>query len=492
MGGTYIAVDLGSEAGRVVAGTLDAGRADLRELHSFANRPVRTPDGLHWDVLALYAEAVAGLRNAGRAFDGHLAGIGVDGWGMDFGLIDAAGRLLGNPYSYRDSRTDLLAPEAARLVSPEELYGRTGVAAPPFSTIYQLMALGRSGDRSVDQAVALLMIPDLLHFWLCGERAAEYTSAAATGALALDGRWARDLLDRLAAPRHMLLDPTPPGTMLGCLLPAVAQECGLDATPVIAPATLDTACAVVAMPSDPSAGPHAYICCGTRSLLGLELDRPIVTEAARLAGFSNERGVAGTYHFSTAIGGLWLVDECRRTWARHGSQWDHEDLLNQAAATGSPGVLIDVEDPAFLHPDSMPEAINDQLRRTGQQEIEYAPALVRAILEGLALKYRIALARAEELSGTSVEVVHIVGAGARNHLLCQSTADACGRPVLAGPVEGTALGNILVQAIGTGEIGGLAEAHAVARASGGIFHFEPFDPGWWDAAQARLLALRRA
>jgi rhamnulokinase len=264
------------------------------------------------------------------------------------------------------------------------------------------------------------------------------------------------------------------------------------ATPLFAPATHDTACAVVAVPADPAAGPHAYLSSGTWSLLGLELREPITSEAARLAGFTNEGGVAGTYRFLTNISGLWLVQECRRAWARHGAQWDYDDLTNQAAATGSPGALIDVDDPAFLHPDSMPVAINEQLRRTGQQPIEYAPALTRAILEGLALKYRIALHQAEALSGIRTSVLHIVGGGSRNQLLCQFTADACGRHVVAGPAEGTALGNILVQAMGSGEIAGLEEARAIARASAETVVYEPYDTSWWDEAHSRLMALRQA
>ncbi|HWE61987.1 MAG TPA: rhamnulokinase family protein [Chloroflexota bacterium] len=393
-GASYVAIDLGAESGRVVVGTLEQGRVRLAEMHRFANVPVRTPDGLHWDILRLYAEILDGLRLAAQRYDAALAGIGVDSWGVDYGLIDAAGRLLGNPYSYRDARTDGMSEQAARTVSSREQYARTGIAQLPFNTIYQLMALGRSDDHSVDLAVALLMIPDLLHYWLCGERAAEYTNATTTGALGVDGTWARDLLDRLDAPSHMLLPPSPAGTRLGLVRQAVRDACNLAAVPVYLPATHDTGCAVVAVPADQQMGTHAYISCGTWSLLGLELDQPILSDEARRAGFTNEGGVAGTYRFLTNISGLWLVQECRRAWARHGVSWEYEDLANQAATVPTPNVVFDVDDALFLHPEDMPEAINTVLARTGQQPITYAPELIRAVLENLALKYRVQLERA--------------------------------------------------------------------------------------------------
>lgn len=488
-GTSYAAVDLGAESGRVVVGTLRDGRVDLEEIHRFPNVPVRLPDGLHWDVLRLYAEILDGLRLAGRRFGDGLAGIGVDSWAVDYGLVDDAGRLLGNPYSYRDARTDGMRERAAAIVSPDEQYARTGIAQLPFNTLYQLMALGRSGEASVSHAASLLMIPDLIHFWLCGERAAEYTNATTTGALGVDGAWARDLLDRLGAPSHMLLDPVPAGTRLGTLRRAVQDGCDLGAVPLYLPATHDTGSAVVAVPAAGDAGGHAYISCGTWSLLGLELDHPIAGRDARRAGFTNEGGVAGTFRFLTNISGLWLLQECRRAWARHGVSWDYGDLSSRAAAVPSPDVVFDVDDPGFLHPQDMPSAINEALGRTGQGPIAHAPDLARAILENLALKYRVQLARAERLAGTRVSAIHMLGGGARNDLLCQLTADACDRAVVAGPAEATALGNVLVQAMGAGQIGGLRQAHEVARASAALRTYEPRPLPWWDDAAGRLETL---
>ncbi len=489
---TYIAIDLGAESGRVIAGTLDAGRVHLEELHRFANAPARTPDGLHWDALRLYQEALVGLRVAGQRYGQDLAGIGVDAWAVDYGLLDDGGRLLGNPYHYRDGRTDGVREEVARVVSPAAQYARTGIAQLPFNTLYQLVAQQRAGDRALELARSLLMMPDLLHYWLCGERATEYTNATSTGMLGVDGVWAHDLLARLDAPAHMLLSPSQPGTTLGPVREAVRAECRLGAVPVILPATHDTACAVVAVPTEGGNGGYAYISSGTWSLLGLELSRPILGEEVRLAGFTNEGGVGGTYRFLTNIMGLWLVQECRRAWARAGHDRGYEELTADAAAAPSPGVVIDVDDPAFLHPDDMPAAIAGHLRGTGQDPgvVGDPIRLVRAVLEGLALAYRAALERAERLAGVRVVTIHVVGGGARNALLCQLTADACQRPVLAGPVEATALGNVLAQARGAGEIRDLAEAHDVARRSTHAALYESRDAGAWDERAARLQALQ--
>jgi rhamnulokinase len=492
----FVAIDLGAESGRVIVGTLDGEQVMLEQMHRFANAPVRTPDGLHWDVLRIYTEAIDGLRAAARKFGDRIRSIGVDSWGVDYGLIDAGGRLLSAPYHYRDARTDGIDAEVAQQVPPAEQYARTGIAQLSINTLYQLAAQRRTQDGTLDLARSLLMIPDLFHYWLTGLRAAEHTIASTSGALDVDGRWAADILARLDLPVDVFLNVSSPGTVLGDLRAAVRDECGLGSARVILPAGHDTACAVAAVPSQ-RGGNHAYISSGTWSLLGLELDHPILSEDARLAGFTNERGVglkpagrAGTYRFLVNIMGLWLVQECRRSWARQGREWSYEELTAQAAATPSPGLLIDVDDPAFLHPDDMPAAIAAQLERTGQDPTIREPATVRAVLEGLALSYRLALERAERLSGMGVETIHVVGGGSRNGLLCQLTADACRRLVLAGPVEATALGNILVQAMGLGEISDLAEVHGVARSSADLTAYEPRPDIGWEERAARLQELR--
>jgi len=489
----YVAVDLGAESGRVIVGTLRDGRVDLEEAYRFANSPVRTPDGLHWDILRLYSEILHGLRTAAHRAAGIIAGVGIDSWAVDYGLLDASGRLLGNPYHYRDTRTDGIAAEAAGRVPASEQYAQTGIAQLPFNTLYQLLAQARAGDRALEVAQTLLLIPDLLHYWLTGLRATERTNASTTGLLAVDGHWATDLLARFNLPDHIFLPPMSAGTVLGELRPAVREECGLGATRVILPGTHDTASAVVAVPATPQQTGlrHAYISSGTWSLLGLELDTPILSEEARLAGFTNERGVAGVYRFLTNIMGLWLLQECRRSWTRLGQEWSYEELTIRAAAEPSPGVVIDVSDPSFLHPDDMLVSIAQQIKRTAQAPLSRPAVLTRAILEGLALAYRMSLEQAEQLAGKRVAVIHVVGGGARNPLLCQLTADASQRPVVAGPVEATALGNVLVQAMGMGELANLEEAHAVARRSSDLTAYEPGVVGDWDEHAARLRATRK-
>jgi len=491
--GAFVAVDLGAESGRVMVGTLTGDRVRFEQVHRFANLPARTPDGLHWNVLGLYSEILQGLRQAASHYGDAIAGIGVDAWAVDYALVDAAGRLLGNPYHYRDARTDGVPETVAQRVSPAEQFARTGIAQLPFNTLYQLFAQRQTGDRTLDLAESLLMIPDLLHYWLTGIQATERTNASTTGALGVDGRWASDLLARLDLPAHILLPPMEPGSVLGELCLAVQEETGLGPIRTILPATHDTASAVVAVPAVQAPGTsHAYISSGTWSLLGLELYHPILSEEARLAGFTHEGGVGGTYRFLTNIMGLWLVQECRRFWARRGREWSYEELTEQAADEPSPGAVLDVDDLDFLHPEEMPAAIAQYLQRTGQPVVEQPVAVVRLILEGLALAYREALDRAEHLAGVRVDAVHVVGGGARNGLLCQLTADACRRPVVAGPMEATALGNVLAQAMGMGAVRDLAEARAIARRSVDLVTYEPGEAGDWDERAARLCALRGA
>ncbi len=479
----YAAVDLGAESGRVLAGAFDGERMALQEVHRFANTPVRTVDGLHWDVLHLYAETLAGLR-AARAAGGPLQSMGIDSWAADHALLDDGGRVLGEPHHYRDARTDGMIAEAARRVAPEVQFARTGKAQLPFDTVYQLLAMRLRADRRLDLAARLLMIPDLLHYWLSGEGTTEYTNATTTGMLGIDGAWATDLIEQLGLPAGILCNPVPPGTRLGTLRAAVCDEQGVDPMAVVAPGTHDTASAVFAVPHT-TREPWAYISSGTWSLLGLELPDAVTSEAARRAGFTNEGGLGRTFRFLTNIAGLWLLQECRRAWLRTGNNTGYEQLTAAAAAARPTGVVIDVDDPAFLHPTDMPAALAAHLARTGQPTNTDPVWLARAIFEGLALRYRGALEQAEALAGVRVEVVHVVGGGSRNALLCQMTADACGRPVLAGPAEATALGNLLAQAVGRGELRDAAEARLVAGRSAPVTAYAPQDRAYWDEMAGR-------
>jgi rhamnulokinase len=421
------AADFGASSGRVIVGTVGADSLSIEECHRFPNRPVRTAGTLHWDILFLYQELLDGLKKAGR-----VDGIGIDSWAVDYGLLDADGALLGNPVHYRDTRTDGAAANLERL-GARELYATTGLQFLPFNTIHQLAA-----ERRLDVARRLLLVPDLLAYWLTGVEGAEVTNASTTQLLDVRTRaWATPLMDRIGVDPALFPELREPGTVIG------PTE---DGTPVIAVGSHDTASAVVGVPAANER--FAYISCGTWSLVGVELDRPILTEASRKANFTNELGVDGTVRYLRNVMGLWLLQECLREWGA-----DTAALLAEAARRPREAV-IDPDDPTFLRPDDMPARIADACRRTDQPIPTDRPGIVRCIVDSLAAAHSRTVEQAQELSGTTVDVVHIVGGGAQNTLLCQLTANACGLPVVAGPVEATALGNVLVQARTLGAIAG--------------------------------------
>jgi sugar (pentulose or hexulose) kinase len=440
------AADFGAASGRVIVGEVSADTVVLRECHRFANRPVRVAGTLHWDILSLYQEMLDGLKLAGP-----VDGIGIDSWAVDYGLLDASGALLGNPVHYRDERTSGAKENLERL-GARELYATTGLQFLPFNTIHQLAA-----ERRLGMAHRLLLVPDLLAYWLTGEQGAEVTNASTTQLLDVRTRtWATGLIEKVGADPALFPKLREPGTVIGTA----------DGTPVIAVGSHDTASAVMGVPA--ANDRFAYISCGTWSLVGVELDRPVLTEASRAANFTNELGVDGTVRYLRNVMGLWLLQECVREWGA-----DTADLLREAA--GRPrGAVIDPDEPVFLPPGDMPARIVDACRRTGQPVPADRPAIVRCIVDSLADAHRRAVEEAQELSGTEVDVVHVVGGGARNSLLCQLTADACGLPVLAGPVEATALGNVLVQARALGAVDGdLAQLRSLIRGSEQVVRYEP-------------------
>lgn len=454
-GTTYAAVDLGASGGRVLAGRLEAGRLVTHEAGRFPNRPVRTGGRLHWDVLALWAGVRDGLRTTGREH-GPVGSVGIATWAVDYGLLDADGELLGNPVHYRDGRTAGAAESFARLLDPAAHYAATGTQVQPFNTVYQLLAAAGSAPlRSADR---LLLVPDLLGHWLSGAEATEVTNASTTGMLdPATRRWSPAVLDALANSaagdvRRLLAPLVEPGTVLGPVLPDLAADLRLGGALHVAVGSHDTASAVVAVPLGDA--PAAWISCGTWSLVGVELSAPVVTEAGRAANFTNELGVAGTVRYLRNVAGLWLLQESLRAWADVGTPQDLEALLAGAAAVPALRTVVDVDDPAFAPPGDMPARLRDAARRTGQPEPEHPAEVVRCVLDSLALAYRRAVRQAATLSGRAVEVVHVVGGGARNALLCRLTADATGLPVVAGPVEATAAGNLLTQALALGELPG--------------------------------------
>lgn len=481
---TLAAVDLGASSGRVVVGRVGPQILDLHEVNRFPNRPVRTSGTLHWDVLDLYRGALGGLHAAGRAAGG-LDSIGIDSWAVDYGLLDADGELLGNPVHYRDSRSAAGVPWVHERVDAAELFAINGLQHLPFNTVFQLAAA--RATAALQAARSMLLIPDLLVHWLTGSVGAELTNASTTGLLdASTRKWSTDLQTRLDLRPELFPQIWQPGETTGMLLPDVAVELGLSPTvPVTAVGSHDTASAVVGVPAQ--ASDFAYISCGTWSLIGVELDAPVLTENARTTGFSNELGVDGTVRHLRNVMGLWLLQESLRTWDAAGLTTDLRELLAAAALVPALITVIDPDDPRFLPPGDVPARIADLCRETQQRPPADQAETVRCILDSLALAYRAAISDAQQLSNRTVSVIHVVGGGARNELLCQLTSNACGLPVIAGPVEAATVGNLVVQARAGGAIsGGLAELRSLVRATHQVRTYIP-DGGQrlWRAAAAR-------
>ncbi|WP_419096164.1 rhamnulokinase [Streptomyces sp. B6(2022)] len=485
----FAAVDLGATSGRVIVGRVGPENLDLTEVHRFPNTPVRLPDGLRWDVLALFQGILDGLREASRS--GGVASIGVDTWAVDYGLLDSDGALLGHPFHYRDSRTDRAAARVWTKVDPEELYGITGLQHLSFNTVFQLAACEGTVQRNA--ARTLLLMPDLLIHWLTGSLGAEETNASTTGLFdARSASWSKTLLKRLSLDPKLLPPLRAPGDPAGTLLPHVAAYTGLDPhTPITTVASHDTASAIAAVPAtEPD---FAYISCGTWSLAGLELDAPVLSEASRAANFTNERGIDGTVRYLRNIMGMWLLEECRRTWDKNNLTTHIPTLLADAARAEPFASIVDPDAPEFLAPGDMPARIREHCARTGQRVPESQGAVVRCILESLALAHRRTLRRAAELAGRDITRVHLVGGGSRNDLLCQLTADATGLPVVAGPTEATALGNILVQARAAGLVGDLADMRRLIASTQHLRHYTPRgERAAWDSAAALLDSAMRS
>jgi rhamnulokinase len=480
---TVAAIDLGASGGRVMAGRVGPGILELREAHRFPNLPVRIGGTLHWDILGLYREVVDGLR---AAADGcELASAGIDSWGVDYGLIDSGGALLGNPVHYRDRRTEGAVERVLARIPARELYAVTGIQQLPFNTVCQLVAA--EGTPQLRAAATLLLIPDLLGYWLTGSAGAEITNASTTQLLDVRERtWSRPLIERAGIAPGIFPALRRPGEVVGELLPEVAAGAGLPSgLPVVAVGSHDTASAVAGVPAQGEN--FAYISCGTWSLVGMELDRPVLTEASRAANFSNETGVDGTVRYLRNVAGLWLLQESLRTWAADGAA-DLDDLLATAARLPALRGVIDADDPALVAPGDMPARIAAACAALGQSPPGSRAETVRCILDSLALAHRRALLDVQELSGRHADTVHLVGGGARNELLCQLTADACGLPLVAGPVEASAVGNILVQARALGVApGDLAGLRGLVRASSRLRRFQPEGlPDRWRAAARRL------
>jgi rhamnulokinase len=484
-----IAVDIGASGGRVLCGAFDGQRIALSELHRFGNEPITLDGTLYWDALQLWQSVLHGVQRYAHARGSAPAGIGVDTWGVDFGLLDRAGRLLANPVAYRDARTRGAFEAVLARLGREAIFARTGIQFMPINTIYQLASMVISDDPWLPAAQHLLLMPDLLHYWLTGRIAAERTNASTTQLLDVHrGVWADDLIDALAIPRRLFPELITAGSVVAPLRAALAAHLGLRAgVPVIATGTHDTANAVVAVPG--LDGHSAFISSGTWSLIGVETHQPIVDAAALALNVTNEGGVAGTTRLLKNVMGLWLLQECRRHWQRAGADHRWEDILAAAAAAPAFASLVDPDAPEFLAPADMPAALRAFCARTGQPLPDGVGALARCCLESLALKYCVVLDGLERLTGRSIRVLRIVGGGSQNALLNQFTANAAARPVVAGPVEATALGNVVMQAIALGAIPDVAAGRSILGDSLPLATYEPRDRDAWLAARARFAAL---
>ncbi len=471
----YIGIDLGAESGRVMAGLWDGARMRLEELHRFANGPVSLADTLRWNVLALWSEIQNGLRIAAKKFGGAIVSIGVDTWGVDFVLIDKNGEMLGNPHHYRDSRTRGVMDRAFQRAPRAEIFEQTGLQFMELNTLYQLIAVQESNPALLEAADTLLFMPDFFHWALCGSRTAEFTIASTSQCLHPVRRdWSFELLEKFRIPGKMFPKLVPPGTELGVVRQSLRAQTGLGLVKVVAPPSHDTASAVAGTPSAQTGKSNwAYISSGTWSLMGVETRNALLSERVLKLNLTNEGGIDGTYRVLKNIAGLWLVQQCKRSFERQGRHFDYAELTRLAAAAPATGATIDTDDARFLNPPCMAEAIQTFCRERGKPVPETEGAIIRCALESVAVKYSAVLAGLEEAAGNRIDVIHIVGGGSRNQLLNQLAANACRRPVIAGPVEATVLGNLLVQARAQGELSSLSQIRETVRASADVERFDP-------------------
>jgi rhamnulokinase len=483
----FLALDLGASSGRAVVGRFDGERLALEEAHRFANGPVRLPtasgSSIHWDSLGQFSEVKAGIAKGAECCGGDLVSVGIDTWGVDYGLLDAQGELLGNAFHYRDERTLGTIDQVFSIVPREEVFRRTGIQFMDLNTLFQLFAA--RGSAALQQAKRLLFTPDLFHYWLSGHAVNEYTIASTSQCLEPFTRtWAVDLLRRLDIPSDIFGEIVQPGTVLGPLLPWVAEETAAPAVKLVAVGCHDTASAVAAVPVE--GDDRAFVSSGTWSILGVESPTPVVNSRALQFNFTNEGGVCNTIRLMKNITGLWIIQECRRQWALEGVKLTWNEIVGLAKAAPPFASVIDVDAPDFSRPGDMPARIAAFCRRTGQTPPADRGSVARTVFEGLALKYLRILQMTEQLTGKKTDALNIVGGGTQNRLLSQFAANAIGRPVITGPIEATAAGNILMQMLAMGAIASLDEGRAIIRRSFPVETFEPQDVGAWDAAYQRL------
>lgn len=483
-----LAFDYGASSGRAMAGIYDGQILKLEELHRFANEPVLINGSLNWDILRLYHEMKQGIAKCKKSVNYEISSIGIDTWGVDFGLLDASGRLLGNPFHYRDANTEGILDEAFKMVPSAEIYRQTGIQFMEFNSLFQLLSMKLRGMPILDKAKTLLFTPDLLRYFLTGEKSTEYTIASTSQMLnATNGGWALELLDKFGIPTDILTPIVDAGTVAGKLSEGVAGELGTGRIPVVAVAEHDTASAVVSVPA--LEGSYAYLSSGTWSLLGVEAPSPVINDATFKLNYTNEGGFGRKTRLLKNIMGLWLYQECKREWDKSGETMSFDELEAGAAGAEPFAALIDPDEISFMRPGHMTAKIREYCVKTGQKPPETKPAVVRCILESLAFKYRMALDGLEEILGYKLPVLHIVGGGCKNTTLSQFTANAICRPVITGPIEATATGNMVAQLIALGEVRSLQEGRELVRRSFPAVEYTPADTAAWDDAYERFLKL---
>ncbi len=485
----YLAFDLGAESGRAIIGCLRSGKLEIREIYRFPNRAVRVGDSLFWDVLSLWEEMKHGLSLAVKEHDVELYSLGVDTWGVDFALLDENDMLLGNPHCYRDPRTRGMVDAISALIDPYDVFQQTGNQIMEINSLYQLFAMKQAGSCQLAQAKTFLTMPDLFNFWFSGRKASEFTIASTTQCFNLSGRdWARELLEKVGISSGIFPGTIHPGTILGELSDGLSDEFHVRNLKIVAVASHDTQSAILAVPSIDR--DHLYLSSGTWSLMGIENDRPLLYREVFDNGITNEGGYAGTYCLLKNITGLWLLQECRRNWMAEGRTYTYEELTDLASRSDPFKSFIDPTDPVFLHPGDMITRIKAYCEHGNQPVPETPGAITRCILESLAMEYRRVAEKITVISGRSFPVVHIIGGGSRNTTLNQFTANSTGKKVIAGPVEATAIGNILVQAMAAGQIANISEARDIVRASFDVMEFFPTATDAWDSAYQRYLRLK--
>lgn len=483
-----LAFDYGASSGRAIGGLYDGDTIKIEEIHRFSNDPVSVNGTLYWDILRLFFEMKQGILKAVKIYGQDIDSIGIDTWGVDFGLLDKKGDLIGNTVHYRDLRTQNMIEEASAKVPKEEIFNTTGIAFQKFNTLYQLLAVKKNQPHLLQNAKTLLFMPDLLGYFLTGEMHCEYSIASTSQMLdARAGTWAFEMLGKLDLPADILRPVVNAGTKLGQTSNAINDELNLKGITVISVAGHDTASAVMAVPA--SKGRYGYLSSGTWSLLGVELDQPVINEKTYTLNYTNEGGFNNTTRLLKNIMGLWIYQECRRSWEKEGTPVTFDELENAAGAAEPFKCFIDPDDDIFYSPGKMPQKVVDFCRDTGQRLPESRAEIVRCIMESLALKYRYTLDGLEDILGWQIPQLNIVGGGSQNKMLSRFAANACNKTVITGPIEATAIGNLLCQLISAGELKDIYEARELVKRSFPVHEYMPCDKDLWDEAYSRFIKI---